>query len=147
VTDTSGQPWRTFTFAVNALPAAWRQDLAIADSVLIKIESKDALRASMAEVSERLFPDLPRVTPYVLRHLFASRMREGGAQAEELAAAMGHLVSDTQKVYGFRKGGGKRRKAPSKRLPINVETARQVAPLDRSGLRTSSGGTRSSADL
>lgn len=141
VTATSGQPWRTFTFDVNALPAAWRHDLSTADSVLIEIESKDALRASMAEVSERLFPDLPRVTPYVLRHLFASRMREGGIQAEDLAAAMGHLVSETQKVYGFRKGGGARRKAPSKRLPISVETARHVKPLDRSGLGSISGGT------
>lgn len=49
---------------------------------------------------------MPRVSPYSLRHWFASEAKSSGADRQMLAAALGHLVERTQQNYGQSRYGG-----------------------------------------
>jgi integrase len=129
----AGQPLRGIVLCSNRLPASWAKRLAEQPCFLVQVKSKGALRKSMVRVSEKLFPGLPALTPYVLRHAAATRLREEGKVATEVGAVLGHAVAETSGAYGFRRTRGKRRQ-PEQASIIDVQTARPVRPADRSGL-------------
>jgi hypothetical protein len=133
VRDDAGQPWRRVVVSDDRLPTAWADRLRLNRSFIIKIESAKAFSESMSRISKRLFPRLPRVTPYCFRHAVPEAMRDEGRTAEEIAAVMGHRVPETQAAYGRRSGGGKRRR-PDRRAPMGAQIARPVRALNRSGL-------------
>lgn len=135
VTESAGQPWRRLVFSNNLLPPPWQIRLNADSRFVVSIESTNAYSQSMSRVSKRELPGLPSVTPYVFRHALPDRLRDHGWPTDQIAAAMGHSVSETQALYGGRAGGGKRRE-PDGKEPISVESARPVRPLDRSGLES-----------
>lgn len=133
VRDVSGQPWRRLVFSKNVLPAAWQVRLEADECFVISVPTTEAYSVAMSRVSRRVLPDLPVVTPNMFRHALADRLRDHGRSTDQIAAAMGHSVAETQALYGGRAGGGKRR-APNGKAPISVDAARPVRPLDSSGL-------------
>lgn len=133
VTQTSGQPWRLFSFDSSALPKAWAKKLARQGSIEVRIASKDALRRSMTDVSKRVLRGLPIVTAIVFRHLLSNSLRENDSDRPGVSESLGHLVSETQAYYGFKPKRGKRRR-PSKRLPTGVVVPREVRPPSRTSL-------------
>ena len=135
VRDVSGQPWRRLVFSKNVLPAAWQVRLEADECFVISVPTTEAYSVAMSRVGRRVLPGLPVVTPNMFRHAFADRLRDHGRSTEEIAAAMGHSVADTQALYGTRAGGGKRR-TPDCKAPVSAQAARPVRPLDRSGLES-----------
>jgi len=133
VTETSGQPWRLFSFNAEALPRSWAKRLKEHGSMDVQVSCKDALRRSMTDISKRVLPGLPYVTASVFRNLISSRLREDDSRGPGLSESLGHLVSETKAYYGFKpKRGGLRRS--TKRLPIGVSVPREVRPPGREGL-------------
>lgn len=129
----AGQPWRRIHFPASLLPHAWRQRLSAEGSFVIRVESKNALRKSLHRISAQVLPSLPFATAYVYRHAFATRLRDAGFEAEEVAAFMGHSVAETQTQYGI-KAGGRSKKRIKRATGLLVEVPRSVRPMDRSGL-------------
>lgn len=134
VTESAGQPWRRIHLPVTSLPFVWQKQLAAGQPIQVRVASKDGLRKCLQRLSSRVLAGAPFATAYVYRHAFATRLRDAGFSAEEIGAAMGHSVAETQSVYGVRAGGrGKKR---IKRISeLSVEVARPVPALDRSGLK------------
>ena len=137
--ESAGQPWRRIHLPVVLLPHAWRQRLDAAGRFVVQIGSKDGLRKCLHRLSEKALRTrsslrkLPFATAYVYRHAFATRLRNAGFEAEEIAAVMGHSVAETQATYGIKAGGRGKRKI--KRVTgLRVEVPRVVRSLDRSGL-------------
>jgi hypothetical protein len=133
VRDVSGQPWRRLVLPRTVLPAAWQVRLEADEFFIISVLTTEAYSAAMSRVSRRVLSGLPVVTPNLFRHAFSDRLRDHGRSAEEIAAAMGHSVAQTQALYGGRAGGGKRR-TPDGKAPVSIQAARPVRPLDPSGL-------------
>jgi integrase len=54
----------------------------------------------MTAAGKRLWPNGPRMTPYYLRHAFASDLKRGRHIAQDdISAAMGHCVNKTTSYY------------------------------------------------
>jgi hypothetical protein len=133
VTSTSGQPWRRVILPNRRLPREWRQRLQADGSIVIQTDSAAAYKESMGRVSERLFPGLPRVTPYSFRHNIRTELlTDGTATREVISGVMGHAVEETQTAYGSRPRGKRRR--PDQKHGIKVETARPIKARNMSGL-------------
>ena len=101
---------------------------------MIAVWSADGLRDFLQRESEKQMPEVPHATAYVFRHAFATRLRDQGFEAEDLGAFLGHSASESQRLYGFKVGAGKRGKKNRAQASIRVEVPREVRPLDRSGL-------------
>jgi integrase len=53
----------------------------------------------MTAAGKRLWPNEPRMTPYYLRHAFASDLKRGRHIAQDdISAAMGHCVNKTTAI-------------------------------------------------
>jgi integrase len=111
VTATSGQDWREMTLSASALPEALFERARMEGSITVRIDSRDAMRTRLTAIStsKRMWPNLPAVTAYCFRHALVEDLRESDWSEEEIAEVLGHSVADTQKHYGRRKSGGKRR--------------------------------------
>lgn len=133
VTKDAGQEWRMIHLPIASMPEIWRSNLANHSSYLVQIASADELRNKLQRASKKALPGAPYATAYVYRHAFATRLRDSGFKAEDIAAAMGHSVAHTQAKYGIR-GGGKRKPKVDLTTIARFEVPRKVKPLDRSGL-------------
>ena len=141
VTDKAGQAWRNIPFDLSKMRNACGVALEMEGKYLIQVKSKDGLRNYLQRLSKKTLPKVPAVTAYVFRHALAGELRDGGASAEEIAAVLGHRVSDTQKAYGPRGRGSRGKRSPAATaLDVKaVAVAKPVRPLDRSGLSTVAG--------
>lgn len=128
VTEHAGQPWRKITLPISRLKDEWIDQLRAHGSLVIKIASKDGLRNSLQRVSRRVLKGAPFATAYVYRHAMATMLRDAGRSLEDIAAILGHSVAETQQLYGFRKGGG-RKKMPARDTGYKVEVAREVRAM------------------
>lgn len=134
VTQSAGQPWRKITLPISRLFEDWTCRLRDQGSFVLQIDSKDGLRRSLQRISNRVLKGVPFATAYVYRHAFATMLRDSGHRVEEIGACMGHSVAETQRQYGFRKGGGRKTK-PVQVSGYSAEVPRQVRPLDANGLQ------------
>lgn len=139
--EVSGQSWRRLVLPRTVLPAAWQIRLEAGDFFIISVPTTEAYSVAMSRVSRRVLRGLPVVTPGMFRHAFSDRLRDDGRPPEEIAAAMGHAVAETQAMYGGRAGGGRRR-APDGKAPTLIQAAKPVRPLDPSGLDGVTGKSR-----
>ena len=133
VTQSAGQPWRRISLPIALLAEDWIFRLRAQGSFVVKIASKDGLRKSLQRISHRMLKGVPYATAYVFRHAFATMLRDSGHTVDEIAAFMGHSVAETQRLYGFRKGGGRKVK-PAQASGYSVEVPREVRPLKTNGL-------------
>ena len=141
VTHAAGQPWRRITLPISHLPEDWVSRFREGESFVVKIGSKDGLRRSLQRISSRVLPGVPFATAYVYRHAFATMLRDSGYSVEEIGAYMGHSVAETQRLYGFRKGGGRKVK-PTQAVGYSVEVPREVRSLKPDGLTSILAKTR-----
>ncbi|MEC5215020.1 hypothetical protein RCH06_003597 [Polaromonas sp. CG_9.5] len=135
VTKAAGQPWRKISVPISLLADDWTNRLHDQRSFTVKIDSKDGLRKSLQRISKRVLKGVPFATAYVYRHAFATMLRDSGHTVEEIGACMGHSVAETQRLYGFRKGGGRKVK-PMQVSGYSVEVPREVRPLKKNKLRS-----------
>ena len=135
VTQSAGQPWRQISMPISLLADDWISRLRDQESFIVKIDSKDGLRRSLQRISNRALDGVPFATAYVYRHAFATMLRDSGHTMEEIGAFMGHSVAETQRLYGFRKGGGRKVK-PAQGSGYSAEVPREVRPLKTNGLRS-----------
>jgi len=89
-----------------------------------------------------------RVSPYVLRHAFAARVKASGADVERIAEALGQQATKTQQEYGHaqmaQKSGGGRVTKVSATTPVRHTINRST--LARGGVIERVGGSRSVDD-
>lgn len=135
VTQSAGQPWRKISLPISLLADDWTSRFQDQESFIVKIDSKDGLRRSLQRISKRVLKGAPFATAYVYRHAFATMLRDSDHTMEEIGALMGHSVADTQRQYGFRKGGGRNVKFVQA-SGYRVEVPREVRPLKTNGLRS-----------
>ena len=128
VTKFAGQPWRKISLPMSHLGDEWIGRLREHASFIVKIDSKDGLRKSLHRISDRVLKGVPFATGYVYRHAFATMLRDSGHSMEEIGELMGHSVAETQRLYGFRKGGGRKVK-PVQTSGYRAEVPRVVRPL------------------
>ena len=133
VTQSAGQPWRRISLPMSLLAEDWICRLQAQGAFVVKIDSKDGLRKSLHRISKRVLKGVPFATAYVYRHACATMLRDSGHTVEEIGAFMGHSVAETQRLYGFRKGGGRKVK-PVKVSGYSTEVPREVRPLKTNGL-------------
>lgn len=108
----SGQPVRQFEIEMD-LPAWVVDELKQSGGQKLLTVKTQALRDHYSRISEQVFKGqrygknkkLLRITPYCFRHAVASNMRNDGWCSEEIAACLGHSSAETQRHYGFRRGG------------------------------------------
>ena len=134
VTEHAGQPWRKISLPLSRLKAEWIDRLRANGSLIIKIASKEGLRNSLQRISSRVLKGARFATAYVYRHAMATMLRDAGRSVEEIAAILGHSVAETQQLYGFRKGGG-RKKMLARDTGYKVEVAREVRVKSSYGVK------------
>lgn len=110
VTASKGQPWRELRYSLDdhSHPLVRRlievlqgKHQAASGGAIISIEKQTNFRAAMTAAGKKLWPNGPRVTPYCLRHAFASDLKRGRHIAQDdISAAMGHCVNKTASYYG-----------------------------------------------
>ena len=144
VTQTAGQPYRRLTLPLSKMPVEWHKRAKEGSAFMVKIDDRDKLRNAMQRVSRRVFPGVPCVTAYALRHALATDVRDDGFSAEQIALILGHTAASTQAYYGRRSGGGRKPQVRAK-IEMRVEAPRAVRPLDRSGLEAVVRGKRQAA--
>jgi integrase len=129
VTGSSGQLWRELKVNWDWMPEGMFERLHGRVDYVVKIRD-DALRGVVARIGRKLWPKRKRLCPYHCRHEAAADMRESGWSADEIAAALGHRVSETASRYGPRRrpGQGGRSTKPQIRRG-GVATAVPVRPL------------------
>ncbi|NWC10745.1 hypothetical protein HX776_18245 [Pseudomonas agarici] len=110
VSENKGQPWREIRYSLkdhdhplirSLIETLQRKHQAKSGSDVISIEKQTNFRSAMAEAGKKLWPNGPRVTPYCLRHAFASDLkREQRLSQDDVSAAIGHCVNKTASYYG-----------------------------------------------
>lgn len=100
-----------------------------------------ALKDHYDHVSKQTFKGLTygkskrplHATPYSFRHALATDLRNDGWSVDEIASALGQRSANTQRHYGFRKGGKRKPQANCQPAIIKgtVTTASPVAPKKR----------------
>jgi len=103
ISEHSGQSWRRLfldtTDPAVGLAAKVVRELADEKGVFtVRHECDERWRSAFRRAAKRA--GMPHVTPYSLRHWFASEAKSSGVDRATLAAAMGHLVDRTQQNYG-----------------------------------------------
>lgn len=136
VTDDAGHVERVMELKLQGMHAWFEHELLAAGGKKRYTVRPQALRDHYERVSAQLYgqPCVGRqkvrlhVTPYCFRHALATSLRWEGWKAVEIAAALGHRSTETQKHYGFRKGGATRPKAvqDSNLLRGAVKTSQEV---------------------
>ena len=106
VTETNGQPRRSFTVASDSPMAEHLKALAAGGPITVRVESArklgDAFRKASALEFDR-FSAPPSV--YALRHEFCAEAK-GSLSAVEVAQVMGHASTASQQHYGMKQQGG-----------------------------------------
>ena len=113
----SGQDLRSLELAAHAIPSWFLMQLQQAAGVLTLTAKPQALRDHYERISAKVFKGAVygrdrkplHITPYCVRHSVATELRHSGWDVDELAAALGQQSSDTQKHYGHRKSGQRKR--------------------------------------
>lgn len=133
----SGQPVRQFEIEMD-LPAWVVDELQQSGGQKILTAKTQALRDHYARISEKIFKGqrygkskkLLRINPYCFRHAVASNMRNDGWSSEEIAACLGHSSAETQRHYGFRRGGTTAPKHTCKTMVVksSLAVSRPIKP-------------------
>ncbi|ADJ29264.1 tyrosine-type recombinase/integrase [Nitrosococcus watsonii] len=89
--------------AFGQVLGAWLQDRAVGDFVFAKAPGEKplgphAVRAYLRRLIERAGIDKP-VTPHKLRHTYATRLLEAGAELVDIQALLGHVDLSTTQIY------------------------------------------------
>ena len=121
----SGQEWRTLYWKIpskNPLVAMLSGFASESGgTAVIQTQNARAFSGAVREAGKRAFPDFPRtITPYSLRHQFASDLKAAELPGHEISKALGHSAERTKGSYGifdFGRGGME---------PDKVEAARAV---------------------
>lgn len=110
VSANKGQPWREIRYSLNnhnhplvyRLIETLQADQQVASGgAIISIERQTNFRAAMYEAGKKIWPKGPRLSPYCLRHAFASDLKcAASLSPDEVSAAMGHCVNKTASHYG-----------------------------------------------
>jgi integrase len=104
ITATAGQPERVLSIRTDT-PIASFLVACLRSSGLetLTISTCPAnLCAAMIKAGRKAFPKLKEtISPYTLRHAFASDLKAAGVGPEIIAAALGHRATETQQYYGY----------------------------------------------
>lgn len=123
VSDTKGQPWRTFTIENDgSLEYTYlfnQSDDTVKTTEPLTRKHADAFSAALSRAGATTMPDAPRMSGYVYRHAFASDMKRAGLPRQVIAAALGHAVTKTQDAYG-------RALVSTGSRSVTIDCARQV---------------------
>lgn len=71
-------------------------------AVTIQIESAKNFTVAITRTAAEIWPKIPGVSAYCLRHQSASDFKSSSLTVEQVAAALGHASTRTQKFYGQR---------------------------------------------
>lgn len=136
VTEDAGHVERVMELKLQGMHAWFEHELLAAGGKKRYTVRPQALRDHYERVSAQLYGQRCvgrqkvrlHVTPYCFRHALATSLRWEGWKAVDIAAALGHRSTETQKHYGFRKGGATRPKAvqDSNLLRGAVKTSQEV---------------------
>ena len=112
LTKKNGQPVRTLRVRIEGpIGLFLAARLHATGGSALNVTSKPAnLTAAMIKAGRKAFPALEQtVTPYVLRHAFASDAKRdfGEASLVALAQMLGHRSTETQQYYGYAKCASK----------------------------------------
>lgn len=119
VTLDAGHVERSFEVPADAFPAWFLDELAAAGGSKRYVAKPQALRDHYERISVQAFGKKPadpkqlwlHATPYCFRHALATNLRWSGWEVQEIAGVLGQRSADTQRHYGFRKGGPKKPKS------------------------------------
>lgn len=126
-TEQNGQPWRKLTYDVSLADEAaqlWRIASRKGGSLVVKREPR-TFHKNLERACEKA--GMPAISAYTCRHYFASQLKFAwGAAKENIAKALGHASTATQKVYGSKQQGRK-----GGISLVHVTAAREVRTPDR----------------
>ena len=126
-TEQNGQPWRKLTYDVTLAEEAaqlWRIVSRKGGSLMVKREPR-TFHKNLERACEKA--GLPAISAYTCRHYFASQLKFAWGNAREnIAKALGHASTATQKAYGTKQQGRKGGLAL-----VHVTAAREVRTPDR----------------
>ena len=105
ISETSGQPVRTLTYAITAKSLVQRlaRRLSQGENV-VKIDDPRRFSTSIRDAGKRAFPDLRRtLTPYCFRHQVASNLKASTLSSDDVSKSLGHCSDKTTVRYGHTK--------------------------------------------
>lgn len=133
VSPKSGQEWRRMSWRLpSSNPLAMlvlgifreTQDEEEDGRMIISTPDARLFSNAMKSAGKRAFPDFPHtITPYSMRHQFASDLKTVEISGDQISQALGHAASDTKGSYGafgYGRGG---------MAPDAVKAAREVKQI------------------
>jgi hypothetical protein len=151
VRATAGQPERSFTLKNETLPSWFVSEVSNRETLVVKVKSKDALRAHLGRMTLDVFQfsEARRkklkitLSAYHFRHALVTDLREAQWDTELIAAAIGESAAATVSYYGMRSRSGSRKPRATGVIQSSVKATREVRKMDTTGLKQFTGSKAS----